>query len=205
MTITKTQRLDVTQWSDDLDTPINRVQMTADFAKIEALAAVALSGTLADRPAAGVRERLYLVSSGTGAGEVFWDTGAAWVRVTTPKTLRQVLTFSKPGELLVPVGAENVIPGYFSPSPAGQAVRLVGARARIREGVSFTCELRVDGVAVPGMTGMVVTPTATTFTPTLTGGLGPLVPADGFVELVATGVSGGPQNLSFSVYVDVTV
>ena len=39
---------------------------------------VSLSGTLASRPAAGTNRRIFTVTSGAGAGDVYLDTGTTW-------------------------------------------------------------------------------------------------------------------------------
>jgi len=95
----------------------------------------------------------------------------------------------------VPVGQDDVIPGFFVPVAPGQQVRLIAARHRINDGTSATVKLQRNGVDITGFTGIAVTTTNTTTDPadiTLT--------ADDYIQMVVTAVSGAPKNMSFTLY-----
>lgn len=74
MPVTVGPRTGVTQWSDG-DDPFTRAQMAASHAAVEDLMALDGQGTLAARPAAGIRGRYYFA---TDNGIIYRDTGAAW-------------------------------------------------------------------------------------------------------------------------------
>lgn len=76
--VTTTQRLGLTRWSADTDSP-TRAQFTAIVDQLESLAMRENdAGTLATRPAAGIAKRYYFA---TDIGILFRDTGSAWVKV----------------------------------------------------------------------------------------------------------------------------
>ena len=198
MTVSSTPRLGLTQWSADSDPPINRGQMGSDFADLDALVAIALRGTLAERPPAGTRERLYFVASGASAGQLFWDTGAAWVAIVVPKTLPWEQTFSVPGEISV---ADTIIPGFYTRLPAGASSKIVGGRANIAEGTSVTFDLRRhDGSTVATvLNGQTATVGGAGWTMDLSvGNLWRVYP-------VITAVSGAPKHLSITLFRETTV
>lgn len=79
MTVNTDGRLGLHSWTASTD-PFTRAQMTADHVAIGELAAIDRQGTLAARPAAGVRGTYY---SASDTGQLFRDNGATWVEVPT--------------------------------------------------------------------------------------------------------------------------
>lgn len=79
MAVTPTARLGINTWPLGTDQYL-RAQRNADAAKLDDLVAIDLQGTLAGRPAAGIRGRYYFATDDNG-GRLYRDTGAAWVRV----------------------------------------------------------------------------------------------------------------------------
>lgn len=77
MAVTLSPRLGITRWSAGAD-PLSRAQLDADHAALDLLTALDAQGTLAARPAAGIRGRYYYA---TDTGILSRDTGAAWVSV----------------------------------------------------------------------------------------------------------------------------
>lgn len=104
-------------------------------------------------------------------------------------------TWAVAGEVKVPVGDADVIPGFFVPSLAtGQTVKLVEARHKIGSGTSATVKLQKNGVDITGFTGISVTTTASLTNPTDVN-----LAAGDYIQPVVTAVSGTPKNLSLSV------
>lgn len=77
MAVTASPRLGLTRWSAGTD-PFARTQLDGDHAKLDDLAAIDGQGTIAARPAFGIRGRYYYA---TDEGKLYRDTGAAWVEV----------------------------------------------------------------------------------------------------------------------------
>lgn len=110
-------------------------------------------------------------------------------------TLNVPHTWAVAGEVKVPSGNNDVIPGFFVPTLAtGQAVRLMQARYKIGAGTSVTAKLQKNGTDITGFTGISVTTTAAATTPTAVS-----LAAGDYIQLIPTAVSGTPYNLSFSV------
>jgi len=104
-------------------------------------------------------------------------------------------TWAVAGEVKVPSGGLDVIPGFFVPSLApGQTAKLVEARHKIGSGTSATVKLQRNGVDITGFTGISVTPTAA-----LTNPADVTLAAGDYIQPVVTGVSGNPTNLSLTV------
>ncbi len=79
MTVNTDGRLGLHSWTATTD-PFTRAQMTADHLAIGELAAIDRQGTLAARPAAGIRGTYY---AATDTGQLFRDNGASWTEVPT--------------------------------------------------------------------------------------------------------------------------
>ncbi|MEG1971440.1 MAG: hypothetical protein RR101_15115 [Burkholderiaceae bacterium] len=78
MTVSKSPRLQQTRWSQDTD-PFTRQQLDDDAAARELLTAIDEQGaTMANRPAAGKRGRLW---TSLEDGAVFRDNGTAWTYI----------------------------------------------------------------------------------------------------------------------------
>lgn len=117
------------------------------------------------------------------------------------KTIRLPHTFSIGGEIKVPSGQTDYIPGFFVPVPVGQTAKIVSARYRIAGGTSATLSVWINGSTVTGLTGLVAGTSAAT-----TAASGANTLADGDIVLITvTAVSGTPTNLSFTLYVDYAV
>ena len=80
MTSELTPRLGLTTYSSGADPHPGRAEHNARMARLDDLVAIALQGTAAARPAAGVRGRLYW---STDTSRLSWDTGTAWADVST--------------------------------------------------------------------------------------------------------------------------
>lgn len=105
------------------------------------------------------------------------------------------------GEARVPVGAVDFLLGMFAPVSAGQTVKLAGLRYKIYSGTSVTINFVRNGVAVTGLTGIVVTPTTGQ---TLLGVSVTLTDGDE-LRPVVTAVSGAPLHLQVTAYLDYTL
>lgn len=76
MARSQTSRFGLWRWSSDSDTQ-GRSDFDSDNNQLETLALIGLRGTLAARPAAGIRERLYYA---TDVRALYWDSGSTWKR-----------------------------------------------------------------------------------------------------------------------------
>lgn len=116
---------------------------------------------------------------------------ARYLRLVRPHT------FAVAGLIAVPVTSTNYIPGFFVPVPTGRSARLASCRYVIRGGTSATIKLQINGVDATGFTGMSATTTATTTDPADVE-----LANNDFVALVVTAVSGSPDNLSVTLYIE---
>lgn len=156
-------------------------------------AAIYRVGTLGARPAASsVPDGTIYRATDTGAIAV--SNGSTWSTLfpAPNKVFRVGHTLSVPGSLT----ASMVIPGFFVPVGAGQAVSVVGVRAKIGSGTSLAVQLQKNGSSV----GSAVSVTTTAATTALSSSL-----ADGDLLSVTTASpSGSPQNLSYTVILEHT-
>lgn len=91
----------------------------------------------------------------------------------------------------------RTFPGFFISLPTGQTARLVSCRYVISGGTSVAAKLTRNGADVTGFTGISVTSTAASTTPT------PVMLSDNdYITLVTDSPSGSPVNLSLSVMVE---
>lgn len=97
MAVTLSPRLGLNRWSAGSD-PFNRVQLDADHQKLDDLVAIDLQGTMASRPAFGIRGRYYFA---TDNGVLYRDTGTAWVGVNDLSSAVSAATLTTKGDLLV--------------------------------------------------------------------------------------------------------
>lgn len=77
MAVTTTPRLGLTRWSAGTD-PLRRSQIDTSLGNLEAWAMRGEAGTLANRPAAGIRDRYY---TDDATGVTYRDSGTAWTVV----------------------------------------------------------------------------------------------------------------------------
>lgn len=97
------------------------------------------------------------------------------------------------GEIKVPVGDVDFIPGFFAAKGAGETLTLKKLRARINSGTSVTIKVQINGADVSGYTGLVVNNTTTgqDFAP---GDVS--ISNDDRINIVVTAVAGTPKNLA---------
>lgn len=109
-------------------------------------------------------------------------------------------TYAVVDKVKVPSGQKNFIIPFFVSTSGGQTIKLVKARHRINAGTSVTCKLQKNDVDITGFTGITVTQASADTDPT------DVTLADNDkLALVVTGISGVPQNLTFSIFIENTV
>jgi hypothetical protein len=74
MARTQTSRFNLWRWSVDSDTQ-GRADFDSDNAQLEALALIGINDLRANRPAAGIRDRVFFAKD---TGQAFYDTGTLW-------------------------------------------------------------------------------------------------------------------------------
>lgn len=109
--------------------------------------------------------------------------------------LYQEHTFVVTGTVAVPSGATNYLPPFFAAVREGTSLKLVGCRYKIHSGTSATVKVQINGSDATGFTGLVVTTTAASTTPTAI-----TLAHEDLVALVVTAVSGAPTHLSFTLF-----
>lgn len=198
MAVTASARLGITRWSASTD-PFTRAQLDGDHATLDTNVALFIESTAALRPAPGTYGRFHRA---TDTGALSLDTVTAWVVVgfrTDTKTVRIPHTFAIPGDILLPSGSDNIIPGFFVPVSATQTVKLAAARYQIQSGTSVTATVNIAGAAATGFSGLAISTTAATTDPA------DVVITDGqYVNPVVTATSGTPKNMSLTLYLDYT-
>ena len=120
-----------------------------------------------------------LSSRGTGQND------SVWVSLTLP------YTYSVSGTLAVPSGATNFLPPFFSPG----GMQLLSVIGMTRSG-SLTLDIQQNGSGIAGLTGLAISNTPSTNSPTnqVTAS-----PGDYFAPVI-TAISGTPDGLSLSFY-----
>lgn len=104
-------------------------------------------------------------------------------------------TWSVQGEIKVPSGDTDFIPGFFVKVPTGQTVSIASARYKINSGTSVTAKVQVNGSDATGFTGMSVGTAAAETDPSDV-----TLANNDLVTLVVTAVSGTPKNMSFTIF-----
>lgn len=145
-------------------------------------------------------ERVRLVITPTGSTAQTFDNNDVQRSASDPviKTVRTPHTFAVPGDILVPAGSDNVIPGFYVSLPAGQTAKLALARFSLGVGTSVGIIMQRNGANVGVVQTVTTTPTVYDITD--------VVLADGdYLNLLASAPSGSPKNLSWTVFIDSTV
>ena len=201
-------------------TALTKIGAQASDATLTSLSAL---GTAADKLAYTTGVDTWAETSLTAAGRALIDdasaaaqrttlgataTGDAVFTAATQAAARAAIgasaanvTFNVPhtwavaGEVKVPVGDADVIPGFFVPSLAtGQTVKLVEARHKIGAGTSATVKLQKNGVDITGFTGISVTTTATLTNPTDV-----TLSAGDYIQPIVTAVSATPKDMTLTI------
>lgn len=120
---------------------------------------------------------------------------------STSKTIRVGVSWTVPGAIAVAAGAVNYIPPQFVPVPSFQTARIVGVRCAIRNGLAANFDVQQNGAVVAGLSGVTAGGVPTFFAAT-----GAPAVADGDrLAPVITSVSGAPDGLFVTIYIDLTV
>lgn len=127
------------------------------------------------------------------------DAGPQGVPGSGQSTIRTGHTYAISGNIVIPAGQTNFINPFFVSLAGGQVSNIVKCRHRINAGTSATVKLTRNGIDIPGYTGIAVTTTAAD----TAGGTIALANND-VIALVVTGISGTPQNLSFTIFIEST-
>lgn len=107
-------------------------------------------------------------------------------------TRRESHTWAVAGEIKVPSGDTDYIPGMFASKSASETLTLKKLRGRINSGTSVTLKLQKNGSDVTGYTALVVNST----TGVDLGSTDVAITDDDRLAIVVTAVSGTPKNLS---------
>lgn len=130
-------------------------------------------------------------------------TTATWQTLNLSKTFRYGQTWAIAGPINVPSGNVDFINPFYVSLAAGQTASLVSARYRINGGTSVTFSVRRNGFTagqnVTGFTGLSATTTATTTDPANVA-----LANNDQLAIVVTTVSGTPQNLSVTLFIEYT-
>jgi hypothetical protein len=119
---------------------------------------------------------------------------------TGTKTFRSSQTWTIGGYVNVASGDIDYINPIFVCIASGQSAHLVGCKYVIHGGTSATVKLQKNGADITGYTGISVTTTPGTATPPS------IALADGdMLALVVSAVSGSPQNLSLTIFLETVV
>ena len=107
-------------------------------------------------------------------------------------------TWAVAGEVKVPAGGNDVIPGMIVPTLApGQTARLIEARYRIGAGTSATVKLQRNGADITGFAGMSVTTTQGQTDPDDVA-----LAAGDYIQPIVTAASGTPQNMTLTIAIE---
>lgn len=108
-------------------------------------------------------------------------------------------TYGIISKIKVPNGQKDFVIPFFVSLSSGQTAKLVKARHIINDGTSVTCKLQKNDSDITGFTSISVTTTAADTDPT------DVTLADNDkIALVVTAISGNPQNMSFTIFIEYT-
>jgi hypothetical protein len=116
------------------------------------------------------------------------------------KVIRQGHTWAIAGEVRVASGDTDFLMPFFVSLANGQTAKIVSCRYKINSGTSATVNVQRNGSNVSGLTGLNVSTTANTTTPTSID-----LSENDQLSLVITSVNGTPKNLSFTIFIEHTV
>ena len=134
-----------------------------------------------------------------GAIRLTGQTGPAGAPGGGGSTMRIPHTWAISGEIKAPVGQTDFIVPMFVSLAAGQTAKLVKARHQIQSGTSVTADLEINAVGATGFTGISITTT-----PTDTDPADIVLSNNDELALVVSAVSATPENMSFTVFIEVT-
>jgi hypothetical protein len=115
------------------------------------------------------------------------------------KIYRVGKTYAIGGEIKVPVGQTDLIVPFFVSLAAGQTAKLVKVRYQLQSGTSATVDVEINGSGATGFTGISVTTT-----PAETDPADVVLSNNDELSIVVTGVSGTPQNMTFTLFLEHT-
>lgn len=108
-------------------------------------------------------------------------------------------TYAIGGEIKVPVGQTDFLVPFFVSFAAGQTAKLVKVRYQLQSGTSATVDVEINGSGATGFTGISVTTT-----PAETDPADVVLSDNDEIAIVVTGVSGTPQNMTFTLFLEHT-
>lgn len=126
------------------------------------------------------------------------DPYLANVRLVQPKFVVPH-TFTVAGLVAVAVNQADYLPPFFVKVPSSQTVKLISARHRINSGTSATVSVQINGSNATGFASMSVTTTSTDTDPTDVS-----LSNNDVLAIVVNSVSGSPQNMSVSLFLEYT-
>jgi hypothetical protein len=168
----------------------------ANRAALNTVGRVTSKGDLLVATASGVLTRLPAGTDGLSlVADSTQTAGVKW----GGKTVRLPHTFSVTGTLAVASGADNYLPPFFVPVPAGQTATVVAVCAAVHAG-TVTAAVTKNGTNVTGLAAVAVTTT-----PTTTSATGGNTCANNDEIAVVLSSPAGADGLSLTIYVDYTV
>jgi hypothetical protein len=119
---------------------------------------------------------------------------------TAKYRFRTTHTWTVYGEIKVPSGDTDFIPGMNISIPTNATASIVKCRYKINSGTSVTAKLQKNAGDITGFTSISVTTTAASTDPTDVA-----LADDDRITLVVTAVSATPKNMEFTIYIDWTI
>lgn len=123
-------------------------------------------------------------------------SGVAWTAIT--KTFRTSHTWAVQGEIKVPSGDTDYIPGFYVAEAGTQATSIIKARGRINSGTSVTVDLKKNGTNF--LTGWVIDTTTTAGEEN--DFADEAVAEYDYIQVVVTAVAGTPKNMTVSLVLE---